>query len=673
MKKTLAVILLLATQLLLAEDFTSSNLPIVLINTAPLDTIKNEPRVVAHMKIIFRGEGKRNLLTDKDSLAFLNYNGPITIEIRGSSSQMLQKKQYGFSTKKLDGVTNNNVALLDMPKDNDWILNGFAFDLSLMRDYLSYHLARTMGNYAVRTRYCEVLINGVYVGLYALQEKIKQGSNRLDIAKIDSSDLALPDVSGGYITKVDKLEKGDVLGWKESSARGINDLNFQHVLPKPNEVLPAQQEYIRDQFERLKQAAGRSNSSIVDGYPSVIDVPSFVDFMILNELASNVDGYQFSTFFHKDRRGKLKAGPIWDFNLTYGNDLTFWGWDRSKTNVWQFNNGDNEGSVFWRDLYGDSRFRCEVGHRWNELRKSGQPLNQFVIESFLDQTTGLIQEAVQRDMETWIGWYDHPQYVNAIKIFIRQRAEWLNTNMASFMNCKTVKPYPLVIDKIMYHPGTPEFGESDDQEFVGIRNNSDVAVDLTGIYFGGYGLSYTFPAGMVIGPQKEIMLCSDNKVFTGRYGFAPFAEYSRNLSNAGQKIALLDPWGNVIDEVNYLDESPWPDADGNGAFLELINLNLDNNLASSWITNNVLVAVEDQLQSSGISVYPNLVQEVLHVDSQEPIREIQLYDVHGHMLERIVASSSQQHNLLMNDYAKGIYVVKVSTDNGAMVQKVVKE
>ena len=58
--------------------------------------------------------------------------------------------------------------------------------------------------------------------------------------------------------------------------------------------------------------------------------------MLLNELASNPDAYQFSSFFHKDRRGKLRAGPIWDFNLTYGNDLFSWGFDRSKHDLWQF-------------------------------------------------------------------------------------------------------------------------------------------------------------------------------------------------------------------------------------------------------------------------------------------------------------------------------------------------
>jgi len=46
----------------------------------------------------------------------------------------------------------------------------------------------------------------------------------------------------------------------------------------------------------------------------------FIDFLILNEFATNPDGYRLSTFMSKDRQGKLKMGPIWDFNLGFGND-----------------------------------------------------------------------------------------------------------------------------------------------------------------------------------------------------------------------------------------------------------------------------------------------------------------------------------------------------------------
>lgn len=671
MRKTFTVLVFFYCQLLLAQ--TSSNLPIVLIKTALYDTIKNEPRIKAQMKIIDRGEGQRNKLTDQDSLAYLDYNGTITIEIRGSSSQLLPKKQYGFSTKKQDGVTNDNVSLLGMPKDNDWILNGLAFDSSLIRDHLSYHLARTMGNYAVRTKYCEVFINGIYMGLYMLQEKIKQGGGRVDIAKIDTSDKALPQITGGYITKVDKLEKNDVLGWKKSSNRGLDDLNFQHVLPKPEDVLPVQQNYIKSQFDKLEIVAADRNSSVVDGYPSIIDVPSFIDFIILNELSSNVDGYHFSTFFHKDRQGKLKAGPIWDFNLTYGNDLKFWRLDRSKTNVWQLANGDNEGSKFWKSLFEDQTFKCELAHRWFALQKPNAPLHIDVMERFIDSTVAQINEAAAWEKYTWGMISNHGVHVSNVKVFLRERIQWINYQIGAYAKCKTVKKYPLVIDKIMYHPGTPEFGESDDQEFIGIRNISGQAVDLTGIYFGGYGLSYVFPSNSIVQPFSEIILSSDAQVFTTKYGFAPFAEYSRNLSNAGQKISLLDPWGNLIDEVEYLDESPWPDADGNGAFLELINPDFDNDLAHNWLANNVLVvSVDDQLQNLSVSVYPSLVQDVLHVESREPVNEILLYDLQGHMLKS-VAAPSQLHTLDMKDYAKGMYFVKVNTHKGIAVQKVVKE
>mgnify|MGYP001580718261 CR=1 FL=1 len=143
-----------------AQDFTDSNLPVVIINTDGTVPIVDDPRVLASMKIIYRGPGERNYLTDQNNAQYLNYDGRIDIEIRGSSSQVTLKKQYGFSTLKADNVTNNNVSLLGMPEENDWILNGMVFDPALMRDYLCYNLSRHIGEYASRTAYSELIING---------------------------------------------------------------------------------------------------------------------------------------------------------------------------------------------------------------------------------------------------------------------------------------------------------------------------------------------------------------------------------------------------------------------------------------------------------------------------------------------------------------------------------
>ena len=172
------LITLIFSQAVSSQTFTDSNLPIVVITT-DLDsngqslTILDDPKILASMKIIKHPDGSRNYLSDASNSAYLNYNGRIGIEIRGSSSQSLPKKGYGLTTLKADNVSNNNVSLLGMPSENDWILNGLAFDPSLIRDYLSYNLSRQIGEYATRTVYCELVINGEYRGLYLLQEKIK--------------------------------------------------------------------------------------------------------------------------------------------------------------------------------------------------------------------------------------------------------------------------------------------------------------------------------------------------------------------------------------------------------------------------------------------------------------------------------------------------------------------
>ena len=166
-----------------------SNLPIMVISTdidpdtnAPTD-IPDEPKVLGSMQLIYRPDGSRNYLTDSTNESFLNYKGRIGIELRGSSSQALDKKPYGFTTLLQDGDSNNNVSLLGMPSENDWVLNSLAYDPSMVRDYLSYTLASNMGNYAPRVQYIEVIVNGDYKGVYFLTEKVKRDSDRVNLKK----------------------------------------------------------------------------------------------------------------------------------------------------------------------------------------------------------------------------------------------------------------------------------------------------------------------------------------------------------------------------------------------------------------------------------------------------------------------------------------------------------
>ncbi len=655
-------------------DFNSSNLPIVIINTDGGVVIPDDPRVLANMKIIFRGKGLRNYLTDKDSAKYLNYDGRIDIEIRGSSSQVDPKKQYGFSTKQADGIANNNVSILGLPEDNDWILNALVFETSLMRNYLCYNLSRMIGEYASRTVYCEVVINGEYQGLYLLLEKVKQGHDRVNVTNIDVGDNSYPDVTGGYITKADKTTGGDPVAWTMSSSPGLEDVAFIHELPKPENVTSQQNNYIHSQFEQLSIAAAAGNTSLVDGYPSIIDIPSFIDYLIINELSANADAYQFSTFYHKDRNGKLRAGPIWDQDLTFGYDLFFWGFDRSKTDTWQFWNGDNEGPAFWKNLFSNPKFKCYLSKRWNQLIQPGHPLDSVLIDKFIDKTDSTISEAVVRENTKWGTSLNHASEIQKIKAFIQERIPWMTSNVGPCTACSNIEMPPLVITKIMYFPdSTLKFPESKKQEFIEITNTGNTPIDLTGDYFSGTGFVYQFPPSASIEPGGKKIIASNSAVFIAKYGIHPSGQYTRNLSNSGETLVLADGFGNVIDSVKYSSLPPWPDASANGYYLDLPDPLSDNSLAENWIaSNNTIMGVEDVNTEAVLKLYPSPVRDVLQIESDKEIKSLQLINLQGYVLQNITVNSDS-YILGMRTLSPGMYFIKVITAEGSFVRKVVKE
>lgn len=677
-KKILTLILVLCSLSITAQNFTDSNLPIVVITTDNGANIPDEPKVLGTMKIIWHQDGSRNYMSDIDNPEFLNYDGRIGIEIRGSSSQMFNKKPYGLETLQDDNITNNNVSIFGMPEENDWILNSLAYDQTGMRDFLSYELSEALGQYASRCQYCEVVINGNYNGLYVFMEKIKPDKGRVNIEKMNQTCNNYPEVTGGYITKADKTTGGDPVAWTMQGYGGGgwgggwgNSTDFIHHYPKPSDITNAQNNYIHGVFNDLASVSNQHNTSAASGIPSVIDIPSFVDFMMIAEFASNVDVYSFSTFFHKDRMGKLRAGPVWDYNLAFGFDAFG---NRSKYDVWQFNNQDNNGPKFWKDLFDTDLFRCYLAKRWFELTEPGQPLNYDRVCNRIDEIDALITEAVARDNQRWNQMNQHAQYVNNMKTWIQQRINWLNQNIGSYSGCADVDLPPLVISKIHYHPMDWWGIDGDKFEFIEITNNSDDDVDLTGVYFRELGITYGFPDNSHIAGHEAIVLCSDSLMFIELYNMTPFGQYSRKLSNKSENLVLADTWGNIIDEVHYYDSEPWPtEADGNGPYLELKDLNFDNGLAESWTTGNDLTGIKDFADNQGVAIYPNPTSGHIHIVLLENATRCQIIDLMGNVLQE-TSPSSPNFNLDLSHLPSGMYVVKVQFACGKMVfEKVVKQ
>ena len=665
MRRYIFIFLLILPLLVQAQILTDSNLPIVVINTDGGVTIPDEPKVLATMKIIWHQDGSRNYLTDVNNPEFLNYDGRIGIEIRGSSSQNLPKKPYGLETLQADDVTNNNVSILGMPKENDWVLNSLAFDQTGMRDVISYELSEKMGQYAPRRVYCEVVINNDYKGLYVFMEKIKADDNRVNIEKMDETCNSYPEVTGGYITKADKTTGNDQVAWTMQGYGngwwGGPSTDFIHHYPKPDNITNAQHNYIKSVFFDIADKAGSHNTSIENGISSIIDIPSFVDFMMIAEFSSNVDVYSFSTFFHKDRKGKLRAGPVWDYNLTFGHDEFG---NRSRYDVWQFDNNDNTGPKFWKDLFDTGMFRCLFAKRWFEVTAAGNPLNYNEVCNRMDELDDLIIEAVGRDNQRWSKMTQHASEIQAMKTWIQQRINWLNQNIGSYNNCNMELP-PLVISKIHYHPMDAEPFNGNQLEFIQIDNNSDDDIDLTGIYLRELGITYNFPNGSHLAARDALVLCSDSLAYIQYYNKFPFGEYQRKLSNKSEKIVLADAWGNVIDEVHYSDSEPWPtEPDGNGPYLKLIDLELDNSLAENW-TYSTEYDNADEISDNKLAVFPNPANGMLNIVTKKHIISTEIIDLYG----RIIARFSD-NTINVSTLPNGYYNIRITTDEEVVVSKV---
>lgn len=426
--------------------FEESNLPIFVINTNG-QTISDSPKIICDLGIINNGTGNRNHTSD----AFNGYNGKIAIEIRGSSSQMFPKKSYGFETRDASGNVKNDVSILGMPAEHDWILSANYTDKSFCRNVLSYQLAAEMGHYAVRTHYVDLVINGEYKGIYVFMEKIKRDKNRVDISKLYTYETTYPDVSGGYIVKIDKTTGTGGSGWTSNYAPPNHSngqtIYYQYDYPDPDSIVAPQKAYIQayvDSFERALNSSNFMDSSL--GYAKFIGNTSFIDYFFSNEISKNVDGYRISTYLYKDKEKTLKTGPVWDFDIAFGN-ANYCGGDDTTGWAYQFScTGDGYQPPFWwQRMMQDSNYTNQLKCRWQNLRAT--VLDKQHIYSIIDSIANILNESKDWNFTVWpiLGTYVWPNpspypttyagEIQNLKNWVNTRLTWMDNNIPGHCNC----------------------------------------------------------------------------------------------------------------------------------------------------------------------------------------------------------------------------------------------
>ena len=413
------------------QTFTSTNLPLVVLNTNG-QVINDAPKINATMGIIWNGPGTRNTWTDPKN----DFNGNISIEIRGSSSQQFPKKSYGFETKSI-ALVDMDVSLLGMPSEKDWILYAPYTDKTMIRDVLTYTLDASMGHYSPRCRYVELFLNGQYQGVYVLMEKIKRNKNRVDIAKLLTTDTTGENLTGGYIIKIDKTTGGSGEGWYSGYLNNTNKSFYQYDYPKSNEITTEQKTYIQTHVGNMETALYLEKFSGTGSYHEFLNDSSFIDFMIVNELAKNVDGYRLSSYLYKGKSKLMNCGPIWDFNLAYGNADYYNGW---VTTGFEYQNNLSsdywQNPFWWNKLMRDPSYVQKLKRRWSWIRK--HEFSDTRIKFVTDSLVNLISEAQVRNYQRWTGvigsyiwpnYYVGPTYASEVtwmKSWITQRLAYLD-------------------------------------------------------------------------------------------------------------------------------------------------------------------------------------------------------------------------------------------------------
>ncbi|NOT38242.1 MAG: T9SS type A sorting domain-containing protein [Saprospiraceae bacterium] len=421
----------------------SSNLPIVIINTNG-KTILNEPKITASMKVIYNGAGQVNRLNSSK----FHYDNDIEIEIRGNSSQFYPQKQYGFETK--DKITKEDlkVALCDLPNEEDWILYAPYNDISLMRNVMTYHLWSQMGHYAPRTKFCELILNNEYQGIYILTESIKTGNDRVDVANLKTSDTTGLELTGGYIVKIDKKNNASDSSFV-SKIRSTNNqlINWLYHDPSSDKIHVKQKNYIRNYIDTVEQIISSSNfADPVNGYRKYISVKSFIDYFLITEFSRNIDAYKASSFFYKEKKdsiggkGQLKAGPVWDYNFAFGNASFCSG---GLSTGWMYDGcvpATLPTPVMWRKLLQDPTYLNDIKCRYTELRKTvldTQTLFKYLDSYFLDT----LDNAQKRHYTKWkiLGTnpgnfnayiaMSYPDEIRRVKNWIKSRLHWMDLNL----------------------------------------------------------------------------------------------------------------------------------------------------------------------------------------------------------------------------------------------------
>ena len=308
--------------------------------------------------------------------------------------------------------------VLNMPKDKKWVLLAELSDKSLIRNKIAREIANiSRFDYVPQAEYSEVFINEQHVGAYLIGQKVEESKNRVNIGDT------------GYLIEIDtdangRIETDDVYfrssQWSSRYEDGVFNIKEPSLEYDSEEF-----NLIKDHVNDFEEALFGNNFKDPDlGYRSFIDLPSFIDWFLVNEISKNQDARSYSSIYFNYIPGeKIKMGPVWDFDLAFGNvDYSnaenpegFW----IKENLW------------FKRMFEDPYFSDLVNTRFNYYEN-----NLSSILSKVDEFENYLSKSQKKNFEIWdilskdvwpipVKYDTHSEYVEYLKNWIDTRMLWL--------------------------------------------------------------------------------------------------------------------------------------------------------------------------------------------------------------------------------------------------------
>ncbi len=401
-------------------------------NYNALKTDKEVKQNIAEFELVNTdGKGKDLYLTTSIDEETGDTVYPLTAKGRGNSSWRMAtgKKPYNI---KFDSKHD----ILGMGKAKSCCLIANCVDTSHLRNYMAYELACMLGMGTPNCEFVALCVNDVFEGIYLVTEKVGLNAFRTEIPESNKD----ADLNGdGTITEI--MVETDARAYENNEPGAFTTKNDVTYVPKD----PEMEDLTADELAEIKKELNAMEAAVMSGvnYEDYIDVESWVDTYIINELTKNPDfgfGYQnyySSTYLYFREGGKVYAGPVWDFDIAFGRS------DYSKMasegyrDIASTTGYLTKATKYYKELFENTDFEERVIKRWKEIREEILPtwMGTTFAEGY-----NCVKDLNSLDVEIWGGKdvrkasdYDmgreplaFEKEVSYVKNFIMERVAWLD-------------------------------------------------------------------------------------------------------------------------------------------------------------------------------------------------------------------------------------------------------